>query len=198
MAFISQESNFFPMIRNAGVSKSGKRNTATGFIQFINSSAVDIFGVTSKEIGKMDHFRQLDLVYAWLEYHRRGKTIRDVADFYLLVFLPAAVGKPDNYIFPSKYAKANNQMFGKTSKKKGTMADFREYVMTISPFKTVHNNKFNLADIKNNKNTKASLKDVKNIENVKYEIADFIHYDPSEIQSLDFFKSLSSTNMSRA
>lgn len=79
-------------------------NTASGaygLIQWLNSTALDIFKVTAKSIGALPAIKQLDYVetYFLVNMKRLKQTkLSDKYELYLVVFHPAAVGKPDNYI----------------------------------------------------------------------------------------------------
>ena len=67
---------------------------ATGLIQFMPSTAHDL-GTSCEELARMSTVEQLDYVYKYFKpWTGRMKSFTDV---YLVIFFPAAVGKPDDY-----------------------------------------------------------------------------------------------------
>jgi len=69
---------------------------ATGLIQFMPLTAKEL-GTTIKELASMNEVEQLDYVFQYLDrYKGKMKTFDDV---YLAIFYPAAIGKPDSYMF---------------------------------------------------------------------------------------------------
>lgn len=89
---IGIESGFRPDIRNPN-------GGATGLIQFMPFTAKR-FGTTTAALARMSSFRQLDFVY---RHYRpfRGRLER-CRDLYLATFLPAFIGKPDDFILAAK------------------------------------------------------------------------------------------------
>lgn len=72
---------------------------ATGFIQFMPSTARDL-KTTTNELHKMTPTCQLDYVCAYLQpYTGRIQTCEDV---YMAVFCPVAVGRPLDFVLPYK------------------------------------------------------------------------------------------------
>ena len=76
-----------------------KISGATGLIQFMPSTAKDL-GTTTKALAKMSAVKQLDYVY---EYYKpyAGK-IRNIEDAYMVVLMPIAVGKDNDFILGIK------------------------------------------------------------------------------------------------
>lgn len=71
-----------------------KNTGATGLIQFMPNTAIDL-GTTCEDLAKMKNYEQLDYVYYYFKpWKNKMKSFDDV---YLVIFFPAAVGKPDNY-----------------------------------------------------------------------------------------------------
>jgi hypothetical protein len=103
---------------------------ATGLIQFTPSTARSL-GTTTQALEKMSRIEQMDYVYKYLKPYT-GK-LNSYYDTYLVVFFPAAIGKPDNYVFETKsisrasIAKANPAI---NINKDGliTMAEFKQYL----------------------------------------------------------------------
>lgn len=89
MAVIAFESaeTFSPSIRNAAGSG------ATGLIQFMPNTARSL-GTTTESLARMPAEDQINYVYRYLlPYKGRMRTLADV---YMAVLWPAAVGKPDD------------------------------------------------------------------------------------------------------
>jgi hypothetical protein len=72
---------------------------ATGLIQFMPSTAKGL-GTSTAALLAMDYDQQLDYVYKYLSPYK-GK-MKGLADIYLAVFYPAAIGKPDSYVLGSE------------------------------------------------------------------------------------------------
>lgn len=69
---------------------------ATGLIQFMPDTARSL-GTSCEELAKMKNVQQIDYVYYYFKPWK-GK-MRSFEDVYLVIFYPAAVGKPGDYIF---------------------------------------------------------------------------------------------------
>lgn len=94
MAFESGET-FSPSVRNAAGSG------ATGLIQFMPATAKSL-GTTVENLSAMTAEDQLNFVYKYfLPYKGRLKTLADV---YMAILWPRAVGKPDSHILWTKAA----------------------------------------------------------------------------------------------
>ena len=71
---------------------------AVGLIQFMPATQRAL-GISAVELTTMSNVRQLDYVYKYLlPYSGKMKTL---ADTYLAVFFPAAIGKPANWVLKS-------------------------------------------------------------------------------------------------
>lgn len=93
MAIMRRESNLNPKAVN-------KFSKATGLIQFIPSTARAL-GTTTKELYDMSAVEQLKYVEKYLKQNG-VKPGMDAGDIYLAVFMPAAMGKHDNYVLGAK------------------------------------------------------------------------------------------------
>jgi hypothetical protein len=72
---------------------------ATGLIQFIPATARAL-NTTTQALKAMSRVKQLDYV---LEYFKPyAGTLKSFYDVYLVVFFPAAIGKPDDWVFEVK------------------------------------------------------------------------------------------------
>ncbi|WP_373000350.1 RHS repeat-associated core domain-containing protein, partial [Lutispora sp.] len=80
-----------------------KVSGATGLIQFMPSTARGL-GTTTEALAKMSAVEQLDYVYKYYEGYA-GK-IHNIQDAYMVVFMPIAVGKDDDYKLGIKGSKA--------------------------------------------------------------------------------------------
>lgn len=86
-------------IETAGTFRASIQNSlskATGLIQFMPSTAVGL-DTTIQDLEKMSNVQQLDYVYKYLKIY--ASKMKSYEDVYLSVFYPAAVGKPDDYVF---------------------------------------------------------------------------------------------------
>lgn len=76
-----------------------KRNLAgsgaTGLIQFMPATARSL-GITTAELAAMTAKQQLDYVFKYFQPWQ-GK-LHDLADLYMAILWPRAVGKPDDYV----------------------------------------------------------------------------------------------------
>lgn len=77
---------------------------ATGLIQFMPSTARGL-GTTVEDLRLMSNVRQLDYVRLYF-LPFKGK-LKKLSDTYLAVFYPALIGKPGDYILPSKVQEQN-------------------------------------------------------------------------------------------
>jgi hypothetical protein len=90
--------------------------------------------------------QQLDLMQSYyLPF--RGK-MKSYFDVYLVTFFPAAMGKPDDYVFETKrysagLIAAQNAALNINKDDKVTMAEFKEYVKKTVP-KALHSIVFNM------------------------------------------------------
>lgn len=81
-----------------------KITNATGLIQFMPTTARSL-GTTVEQLLTMNNVQQLDYVKSYLAPYK-GR-MKSLADTYLTVFYPAAVGKPDTWTFPEKVRDQN-------------------------------------------------------------------------------------------
>lgn len=79
---------FSPSARNTG-------STATGLIQFIESTAKGL-GTTTARLSTMSAVQQLDYVEKY--YKPLASRIRNLGDAYMAVLWPAAIGRPDSFV----------------------------------------------------------------------------------------------------
>jgi len=99
-------------------------SNATGLIQFMPSTAT-MLGTSTNALKQMSAIEQLNYVekYFNLSYNK-NKVKTNFTDFYLIVFYPAANGKPANYLFPAIVYQQNPAFH--TSKGYFTKADLQE------------------------------------------------------------------------
>jgi hypothetical protein len=91
MACMKFESGLNPAAKNP-------RSTATGLIQFMEATA-NHYGVTTKQLAAMTAEKQFD--YVWLYFRDAIKAhgpIKTLADCYMAILDPIAMGKPDDYV----------------------------------------------------------------------------------------------------
>lgn len=80
---------FSPSARNPG-------SSATGLIQFLQSTAIGL-GTTTSRLARMTAVEQLDYVEGYYQSVAAGR-IRNLGDAYLAVLFPPGVGRPDTYV----------------------------------------------------------------------------------------------------
>ena len=86
---------FSPWVRNPG-------SSATGLIQFMESTAQGL-GTSTAALAGMSAVEQLD--YVWDYFKPFTGRLGSLADCYMAILYPAAVGKPDDYVvFADKHA----------------------------------------------------------------------------------------------
>ena len=103
MAIMAFESGFNPSERNP-------RSGATGLIQWMPSTAKG-YGTTTDALAKMSAVKQLDYVYEYFKPYA-GK-IHNIQDAYMVVFMPIAVGKDNDYVLGEKGS--NKIFYGKVT-----------------------------------------------------------------------------------
>lgn len=84
------ESNINPKARNP-------QSSASGLIQFMAATAKNL-GTTIEKIRAMDAMGQLSYVYKYFANQREDWTGMSVADVYMAILWPMAVGKSDDYV----------------------------------------------------------------------------------------------------
>ncbi|MEL4106262.1 transglycosylase SLT domain-containing protein [Oscillospiraceae bacterium WX1] len=89
---------------SAGINPTAqnKQSGATGIIQFMPSTAKSL-GTSTEELVGMSAIEQLDYVYKYFKPYK-GK-IHSIEDAYMAVFMPVAVGKPNDFILGKKDSK---------------------------------------------------------------------------------------------
>lgn len=108
-----------------------KDGYATGLIQFIPATARGL-GTTTTALEKMSRVQQMDYVYKYFKPYT-GR-LNSYFDVYLVVFFPAAIGKPDDWVFETKnlsrsaIAKSNPGI-DLNKDLKITIAEFKQYLM---------------------------------------------------------------------
>lgn len=79
---------------------------ATGLIQFMPSTAKAL-GTSNTALQKMTNVQQLDFVKKYFVLQGAAGRIKSFVDAYFVVFFPAAIGKPDSWVFQSKNLSAS-------------------------------------------------------------------------------------------
>ena len=88
---------FDPAIRN-------KYSGATGLIQFMPSTAAGM-GTSTDALAAMDQLTQLDWVEKYFKPY--AGRLNSLADVYMTIFYPYAVGKDDNFVIGSQNGTAS-------------------------------------------------------------------------------------------
>jgi hypothetical protein len=127
---------------------------ATGLIQFMPATARGL-GTSTAALRKMSATQQLDYVEKYYK-NIKGKA-KDVGDLYMYTFLPAAVGKPNNFVIGSKGSGSSvfgisqnslynqNKVFDKDNKGYYTVGDVKARISKFSG-KPVNNKYLNGED----------------------------------------------------
>ena len=103
---------------------------ATGLIQFLPYTAKSL-GTSTTALKNMSNIDQLDYVYKYYAPYR-GK-IKSLYDCYLVVFFPAALGKPDSWILQTSSTTpgiiaAQNPALDLNKDGKITVGEFKQYI----------------------------------------------------------------------
>lgn len=75
---------------------------ATGLIQFMPKTAIELLNTTVEHIETLTACQQLPYVKTYLKKQKGKRKINSLIDTYLLVFFPAAIGQSNNYVLQTK------------------------------------------------------------------------------------------------
>lgn len=89
---------YFESAKTFSASVKNPGSSATGLIQFIDSTAKNL-GTTTSELAAMSEVEQLDYVEKY--FKNSGKTADNLCDAYLIVFTPSGVGKSEDFVLHS-------------------------------------------------------------------------------------------------
>jgi len=107
MRVMESESGLNPAARNPA-----KNQTATGLIQFVESTARAL-GTSTFQLAQMSAARQLDYVFAY--YKRFAGQLNSFADLYLATFYPLALKKPASFVLGSEKSPARIKEIAKAN-----------------------------------------------------------------------------------
>ncbi|MDR2684213.1 MAG: transglycosylase SLT domain-containing protein [Prevotellaceae bacterium] len=107
-----------------------KSSGASGLIQFMPSTAVGL-GTTTAALRQMTNVAQLDYVYKYFKNY--SGRINSVYDLYKIVFFPAMLGKPADWVLQTSTLSASaiakaNKIIDANNDSKITVAEFEQYV----------------------------------------------------------------------
>lgn len=102
---------FSTSIKNPG-------SSATGLIQFVSSTARSL-GTTTTQLARMTDVQQLDYVEKYFNQYKGH--INSLADCYMAVFWPAAIGKPGAYVIATSPSSVYNANAGLDVNRNGTI-----------------------------------------------------------------------------
>ncbi|MCX6257974.1 MAG: transglycosylase SLT domain-containing protein [Bacteroidia bacterium] len=110
-------------------------NRATGLLQFMPDTAKGM-GTSNSDLYGMSAVEQLDYVYQYFKSYT-GK-IKSFQDLYLVTFFPAAIGKPDDFIFqtsriPAQAVAKQNSAIDFNQDGKISVAEFKQYLLKRVP-----------------------------------------------------------------
>jgi hypothetical protein len=94
---------------------------ATGLIQFMPSTARDMFGISTDQMASMSQIEQLAYVEKYYKNVLNGRQASTLTDAYMVVLYPAAVGKGDDYTLFRSGTTAYRQNAGLDVNKDGTV-----------------------------------------------------------------------------
>lgn len=131
MQVMKNESGINPSAQNI----QDGHTVAAGLIQFTSATAKGL-GTSIQSLLSMSAASQLDYVLKY--YLPFKKYLKSYPDMYLATFFPAAMGKPDTWVFQSSSLSAAliaRQNAGIDLNKDGqiTVGEFRKYVNNIVP-----------------------------------------------------------------
>jgi hypothetical protein len=118
---------------------------ATGLIQFMPATARSL-GTTTADLYNMSNVDQLEYVYKYFAPYKRYLT--SFEQMFLVTFFPAALGRPDNWVFHT------SQLTAETIVRYNPIFDLnKDGVLTVGEWKTylrnfVSKNGINLNDLK--------------------------------------------------
>jgi len=101
---------------------------ATGLIQWTPVSR-EAMGITYAELLHTNEFEQLELIYKYITMNK--KKVKCFSDLYLLGYLPAYLGMPDDTPIPEKYYKKNKSL-GRTIGEFRTIVNKKYYKIVNS------------------------------------------------------------------
>lgn len=109
------------------------RLVAAGLLQWTRASGMP---GAPQSVLQYNHLQQLDWVTEYFKPYR-GR-MHSYFDVYLVTFFPAAVGKPDGYVFatsklPASLIAKQNPAINKDRDGRITMAEFKQYVWDSTP-----------------------------------------------------------------
>lgn len=102
---------------NPGI-KNQAGSSAVGLIQFLKSTATSL-GTSTTALSRMTAVEQLDYVEKYYNQYR-GR-INNLADCYMAVLWPKAIGKPDSYVLWTAPSTSYNQNAGLDKNRDGTI-----------------------------------------------------------------------------
>lgn len=127
----------FVMKTESGLNSRAVNRTsgATGLIQFMPTTAASL-GTTTGALAAMSNVEQLDYVYKYFKPY--AGRIHSAGDCYAVVFFPAMIGKPDNYVLQTGSLSAaliarQNHIFDLDKNQQITAGEFRRYVLNKFP-----------------------------------------------------------------
>jgi hypothetical protein len=144
MRVMWKESRLNPKERNP-------KSTATGLIQWMAATARNVHGITTATIYQMSFLQQLDLVDSYYSQpYLKRKSFRNAYDVYFAVFMPALIGKNDNYVVSSKGEAVYNANSGLDTDNDGviTVRDIQTWFDVGFPDYIIQDGKKNRFDTK--------------------------------------------------
>lgn len=141
LATMWKESRLNPQAQNTKFPVGG--GYATGLIQFVPDTARGL-GTTTEQLYRMSGVQQMEYVRKYFkDIIRRHGRLNSYFDTYIAVFFPAAIGKPDNWVF-----EARNISRSAVARQNPAIDINKDNVITVAEFKEYLNGGFT-ATVKN-------------------------------------------------
>lgn len=112
---------------------------AVGLIQFMPDTAKEL-GTTAEELSKMSQVEQMDYVKKHFEKNG-GKKARTLADVYMAVLYPKAVGEKETYVLFTSPSTAYTQNKGLDVNKNGKITKLEAAAMVDASYQYIISNK---------------------------------------------------------
>ena len=133
MAVMNAESGINPAKQN--LKYPLHNGSATGLIQFTPDTAASL-GTSIDDLKNMDNVSQLNYVESYFKPY--ANRLNSYFDVYIAVFFPAAIGKPDDWIFETSNIKSSsvarqNPSIDQNKDGKITVAEFKQYLTGTIP-----------------------------------------------------------------
>ena len=112
------------------------KSGAVGLIQFLPSTARNMFGLSADQLAAMTPAEQLPYVAGYLRRVARGRKLATVSDFYAAVFAPNKIGAPDSAVLYRRGGKAYEYNRALDRNRDGTITKGEAAAPVLAIYKT--------------------------------------------------------------